>query len=63
MTSSLKKLLADCFKTSVDGPKSGLLVARAISNVEIYQRLVQGWGTSFTTMHELCIIAGGPQIN
>jgi len=32
MTSSLKKLLADCFKTVADGPKTGLLAARAISN-------------------------------
>jgi len=30
MTSSLKKLLADCFKTVADGPKTGLLAARAI---------------------------------
>ena len=26
-----KKLLADCFKTLADGPKTGLLAARAIS--------------------------------
>jgi len=32
MTSSLKKLLADCFKTVADGPKTGLLAARAISS-------------------------------
>jgi len=31
MTSPLKKLLADCFKTLADGPKTGLLAARAIS--------------------------------
>jgi len=31
MTLSLKKLLADCFKTLVDGPKTGLSAARAIS--------------------------------
>ena len=28
-----KKLLADCFKTVADGPKTGLLAARAISAV------------------------------
>jgi len=33
VTSSLKKLLADCFKTVADGPKTGLLAARAISNL------------------------------
>ena len=32
VTSSLKKLLADCFKTVADGPKTGLLAARAISS-------------------------------
>jgi len=31
MTSSLKKLLTDCFKTLADSPKTGLLAARAIS--------------------------------
>jgi len=31
VTSSLKKLLADCFKTLADGPKTGLLAACAIS--------------------------------
>ena len=36
MTSSLKKLLADCFKTVADGPKTGLLAARAISNLEVF---------------------------
>jgi len=35
MTSSLKKLLADCFKTVADGPKTGLLAVRAISNAHI----------------------------
>jgi len=29
-----KKLLADCFKTVADGPKTGLLAARAISSVQ-----------------------------
>ena len=29
------KLLADCFKTLADGPKTGLLAARAISNFKV----------------------------
>jgi len=33
MTSQLKKLLADCFKSLADGPKTGLLAARAISSL------------------------------
>jgi len=32
MTPPLKKLLTDCFETLADGPKTGLLAARAISN-------------------------------
>jgi len=28
-----KKLLEDCFKTVADGPKTGLLAARAISSL------------------------------
>jgi len=31
MTSPLKKLLVDCFETSADGAKTGLLAARATS--------------------------------
>ena len=38
MTSSLKKLLTDCFKTLADGPKTGLLAARAISTVLTFPR-------------------------
>jgi len=41
VTSSLKKLLADCFKTVADGPKTGLLAARAISNRHRTRRLEQ----------------------
>ena len=36
MTSSLKKLLADYFKTVADGPKTGLLAACAISTVDFW---------------------------
>jgi len=32
MPSSVIKLLVDCFKTLADGPKTGLLAARAISS-------------------------------
>ena len=39
MTSSLKKLLADCFKTLADGPKTGLLAARAISTYMQFLRI------------------------
>jgi len=35
ITSSLKKLLADCFKTLADGPQTGLLVAPAISTLKL----------------------------
>jgi len=35
VTSSPKKLLADCFKTLADGPKTGLLTACAISNFKV----------------------------
>jgi len=35
MTTPLKKVLADCFKTLADGPKTGMLAARAISRVRI----------------------------
>jgi len=38
MTLSLKKFLADCFKTLADGPKTGLLAARAISSADICPR-------------------------
>ena len=37
MTSSLKKLLADCFKTLADGPKTGLLAAHVISITNNYE--------------------------
>jgi len=43
MTSSLNKLLADCFKTLADGPKTGLLAARAISNTMHAAALQQPW--------------------
>ena len=41
VTSSLKKLLADCFKTVADGPKTGLLAARAIFNASVYKMMLK----------------------
>jgi len=47
MTSPLKQLLADCFKTFLaDGPKTGLLAARAISS-----RQVSSWLTVIVDLY------------
>jgi len=43
MTSSLKKLLADCFKNFADVPKTGLLAARAIYTERREENL---WGNT-----------------
>jgi len=43
MTSSLKKLLANCCKTVADDPKTALLAARAISNSDTPAPVHQGF--------------------
>jgi len=50
MTSPLKKLLVDCFKTLADGPKTGLSAARAISN---NQQCLAKKNASRCTVHAL----------
>jgi len=57
VTSSLKKLLADCFKTVADDPKTALLAARAISSLNSSLAAAAGelWPKKFRPLKWWCL--------